>query len=156
MRAPDEPRTLRSCLAILAAVLLLLLCDAAAAQSWSFIAWENQTFTVSGTQTVRFGVDNRWIVKTVSGTVPCTNAYFGTDPAVGIGKACELLTDGSTSPPPSDWVRIALENQSFTVSGTQTVRFGSDTRWIQKSVTDAGQCTNAFFGSDPAVGIGKV
>jgi hypothetical protein len=56
----------------------------------------------------------------------------------------------------SSWVKIAEEYQAFTVQGTQTVRYGLDTRWVQKSVTTSGQCTNAFFGSDPAPGADKV
>ena len=53
------------------------------------------------------------------------------------------------------WTRIANEGASFTVSGTQTVRYGAGSSWIQRSVTNSGQCTNAFFGSDPAWGIAK-
>ncbi len=53
------------------------------------------------------------------------------------------------------WTRIAFEGQPFTVSGTQTVRYGSGGNWVQRSVTGVGQCTNAFFGSDPAVGVDK-
>lgn len=56
----------------------------------------------------------------------------------------------------SSWVKIADEYRSFTVQGTQTVRYGLDTRWVQKQVTNSGQCTNAFFGSDPARGVDKV
>src|SRR5205085_2151365 len=53
------------------------------------------------------------------------------------------------------WVSIASEWQAFTVNGTQTVRFGSGTNWIEKSVTDSGACTNAFFGEDPLFGVVK-
>ena len=53
------------------------------------------------------------------------------------------------------WTRIASEGQSFTVNGTQTVRYGSGSSWITKSVTNSGQCTNAYFGGDPAYGIVK-
>ncbi|HEX6708342.1 MAG TPA: PQQ-dependent sugar dehydrogenase [Albitalea sp.] len=53
------------------------------------------------------------------------------------------------------WVHIADEGQSFTVSGTQTVRYGAQSSWVQKSVTSSGQCTNAFFGSDPLNGVVK-
>ena len=55
------------------------------------------------------------------------------------------------------WTFIASENQSFSVSGTQLVRYGNEwVAWVQKSVTGPGQCSNAFFGSDPAPGKGKV
>lgn len=57
--------------------------------------------------------------------------------------------------PPSTgtWTRVAAENQPFTATGT--VRFGYGTRWVQKVVAGAGECSNDFFGSDPAVGDGK-
>ncbi len=53
------------------------------------------------------------------------------------------------------WTRIAGEKTTFTVSGTQTVRYGSGSRWVQKSVTSSGWCGSWFFGSDPAPGVVK-
>ncbi|CAN7316276.1 hypothetical protein LJR290_001648 [Variovorax sp. LjRoot290] len=40
--------------------------------------------------------------------------------------------------------------QSFTVSSPTLVKDGADTRWVEKTVTDTAQCTNAYFGTDPA------
>ena len=51
--------------------------------------------------------------------------------------------------------RIADEGGTFTVSATGTVRYGAGTTFVEKSVTDSGQCTNEFFGSDPAFGTVK-
>ena len=51
--------------------------------------------------------------------------------------------------------RVADEGGMFTVTGTGTVRYGVGTTFVEKSVTGSGQCTNEFFGSDPAVGTGK-
>ena len=56
----------------------------------------------------------------------------------------------------SVWLTVAKESAAFAVSGTQTVRFGAGSTWVQKSVTGSGQCTTAFFGQDPLVGVGKV
>ena len=53
------------------------------------------------------------------------------------------------------WTVIATEGQAFNVSGTQTVRYGSGTRWITRTVTGGGSCTNAWFGNDPAYGVVK-
>jgi Domain of unknown function (DUF4832)/Domain of unknown function (DUF4874) len=53
------------------------------------------------------------------------------------------------------WTKIADEYKSFTLSGTQTVRYGTEDRWVEKSVTDEGYCGNRFFGSDPAKGTLK-
>lgn len=53
------------------------------------------------------------------------------------------------------WTRIASEGQSFTVNGSQTVRYGAGSSWLTRSVTNSGQCTNSFFGGDPAYGVVK-
>ncbi|MES2749627.1 MAG: right-handed parallel beta-helix repeat-containing protein [Patescibacteria group bacterium] len=54
------------------------------------------------------------------------------------------------------WTQIAKEGQRFTVSGTQTVRYGYGTSWVQKTVTNSGTCSNRFFGKDPIVNQVKV
>jgi len=122
------------------------------ASAWSFLAWENQWFGVSGTQLVRYGAEPHWIEKTVSASAPCTSAFFGGDPAFGIGKQCERASGPA---PAGTWTFAAWENQSFTVNGSQRVRYGADTRWIEKTVSATVPCTNAFFGADPAFGVGK-
>ena len=132
----------------------------AAPVSWTWIASERQSFAVSGTQTVRYGTGSSWVTRSVAGSGVCSNEFFGSDPAVGQGKHCEVASGGSapsTAPAPSTvtWTRIAGEWQSFTVAGTQTVRYGTGTSWVQRSVTNGGICNNDFFGSDPAVGLGK-
>ncbi len=126
---------------------------------WTKIADEKTNFTVSGTQTVRYGAGSSWVQKSVNGSGYCGNWYFGSDPAPGVVKHCEVLssTGGGGNPPPSGstWTKIADEKTYFTVSGTKTVRYGVDTRWVQKSVTGTGYCANTFFGSDPADGVVK-
>src|SRR5262245_37649613 len=82
---------------------------------WTRIATENSSFSVDGTQTVRYGSGDAWITKSVTGGGQCTNAFFGTDPAYGIVKACEVAATAATG-----WTRIATEWESFSVSGTQT------------------------------------
>ncbi len=53
------------------------------------------------------------------------------------------------------WTTIVGEGQHFTLAGTHTVRYGSGTAWISRTLTDAGDCTNAAFGSDPLPGTVK-
>lgn len=86
--------------------------------------------------------------------------------ACGGGQHDEAAPDSASAATPDasatsvraldSWQQIANEYQAFSVQGTQTVRYGSDTRWVQKSVSGNGMCTNAFFGSDPARGVDKV
>jgi hypothetical protein len=52
------------------------------------LAPEGGTFTVSAETVVKYGADTRWITRTVTGTVSCTNAYFGSDPAPFTVKSC--------------------------------------------------------------------
>jgi Peptidase M66 len=128
-----------------------------AAIVWESIAREGQPFVVNGTQTVRYGLGSTWIERSVTNGGQCTNTFFGRDPLFGVVKECQSARDTAAPPPPpiDSWTRIAVEGQPFTVSGTQIVRYGSGTTWVQKSVTDGGQCTNAFFGNDPLVGTRK-
>jgi hypothetical protein len=122
----------------------------ASVSGWSQIASEAQSFSVNGTQTVRYGGGTSWITLSVTNGGTCSNAFFGGDPLFGIVKHCDVSTGGSTV-----WSFIAVEGQSFSVSGTQSVRYGSGSTWITRSVTGGGQCTNEYFGSDPLYGVGK-
>ncbi len=157
--------------------------------TWVKIADEKTNFTVTGTQTVRYGAGSRWVQKSVTNSGYCGNWFFGSDPASGVVKRCEVLksapastptnptnpaTPAPTEPPPptpaptnpaptnptptpaGTWVKIADEKTSFTVAGTKKVRFGADTRWLEKDTSGTGQCTRAFFGgTDPAEGVFK-
>ncbi|VTU23434.1 Endoglucanase precursor [Variovorax sp. PBL-H6] len=55
------------------------------------LATEGGTFTVSSPTLVAYGAGTRWVQKTVNGTVPCTNAFFGTDPAPFVVKSCRVV-----------------------------------------------------------------
>jgi len=126
---------------------------AAAVSRWTYIAAEGQSFAVTGTQTVRFGTAESWTERVVTDGGSCTNEFFGSDPAFGFGKECDV--QASAPDTPAGWTAIAVEGQSFAVNGTQTVRFGTAESWVQRVVTGGGWCTNEFFGSDPAFGFGK-
>lgn len=121
------------------------------ASTWQVVASEGQTFTVTGTQTVRYGSGTSWITRVVTGGGTCSNSWFGNDPLVGVVKRCEVAVTAADTV----WTVIATEGQAFNVSGTQTVRYGSGTRWITRTVTGGGSCTNAWFGNDPAYGVVK-
>ncbi len=44
--------------------------------TWTTVARENSTFTVSGTKLARYGSGTSLVEKIVSGTVECSNKYF--------------------------------------------------------------------------------
>jgi hypothetical protein len=98
----------------------------APSSTWNFAASEYQSFTVSGSVEVRYGVEPNWITRTASGTVRCTNAFFGDDPAVGVVKHCELFAGGAplpgTLPSPSidlDFTHSLPSRVTFTRDGTR-------------------------------------
>jgi hypothetical protein len=87
----------------------------------------------------------------------CTTAICGAGIVdAGATLAALVVAPSPPAPPPSSgWTRIAGEGQGFTVSGTQTVRYGSGSSWITMSVSNGGSCSNAFFGDDPIYGVVK-
>jgi hypothetical protein len=118
--------------------------------SWTTVAHEGGRFTVSGTQTVRYGSGSTWITMQVNGSGECSNGAFGQDPLYGVVKECQTESSGD-----GGWTVIAAEHSSFTVNGTQTVRYGGGTNWINRSVSGAGECSNEYFGADPLYGVVK-
>src|SRR5439155_18937214 len=94
-----------------------------------------------------------------------TNDFFGSDPAPGVNKECDVLGAApalvpvapttATPVPLETWTRVAGEYDRFTVAGQQTVRYGSNGGWLTKSASGGVECTNSFFGGDPAYGILK-
>ncbi len=129
-------------------------CQVSGAQAaWTRIATEGQTFSVAGTQTVRYGAGSSWLTRAVTGGGTCSNDFFGGDPLYGTVKACEVAA-GTTSPATA-WTRVASEGQPFAVAGTRTVRYGSGTSFVTRSVSASGVCSNDFFGSDPLYGVVK-
>ncbi len=83
----------------------------------------------------------------------------GTDDVVDVSANAaheDALSLRSTAVQSTDnWAKIASEGGSFAVAASQRVRYGKDTKWVEKTISGAGQCTNAFFGIDPAYGVTK-
>jgi hypothetical protein len=73
-------------------------------------------------------------------------------------SATANISVGVTPPPvPSGtWTTIANEFDIFSVTGTQTVRFGAGSSWLEKTFAGVGVCARDFFGGDPADGVVKV
>lgn len=137
---------------------------AAAAATWTQIATENKTFSVTGTKTVRFGLGstNQWVTKNVTGSGTCSVDFFGSDPAPGRGKFCEVSSASTAAPAPAPapsgtWTTVANEYKFFTLAAPTTVRFGTGSKWVSMTIP-AGKayCGVTTFPSDPAPGSGKV
>src|SRR4051794_28279851 len=58
---------------------------------------------------------------------------------------------GASQPMTTAWVRVALENEPFSVAGSTQVRFGDGITWAVKTTSVPAVCSVAFFG-DPKPG----
>lgn len=91
------------CLGVNKVLALQAVCVAAPAPvSWVKCASEYASCSFSGVRNVRYGANGKYVTKNaVSGPVPCTNAYFGSDPAYGVTKACEYSSTVVPTPTPT-------------------------------------------------------
>eukprot|EP01114_Cavostelium_apophysatum_P013154 TRINITY_DN3123_c0_g1_i3.p1 TRINITY_DN3123_c0_g1~~TRINITY_DN3123_c0_g1_i3.p1 ORF type:complete len:974 (-),score=92.97 TRINITY_DN3123_c0_g1_i3:1444-4365(-) len=141
--------------------------------TWSVCAKEDGNCSFSGSAQVRYGTADKYVTKTLTGPVACTNAVFG-DPAPGYAKSCTVGIVTATTPStpdatpttptttpstpttgtPSSWAVCATEGGTCAVSGSAQVRYGTATQYVTKTVTGPVACTNAVFG-DPAPNYGK-
>ncbi len=71
----------------------------------------------------------------------------------GVNSAA--AAEGALNVGTGSWEPVANEYDEFTVDGTQLVRLGEGSRWIEKTVTGNGVCRTDFFGDDPAIGVIK-
>jgi hypothetical protein len=60
--------------------------------------WEYCEFT--GTKRVRYGAEGHWLYESFTDGTPCTNDAFGSDPVVGVTKACAYESVSADPPPP--------------------------------------------------------
>jgi hypothetical protein len=119
------------------------------------LASEGGSFTLPAATIVAYGSDPNWVELPLSGTVVCSNGTFGRDPYPNVLKGCfskGAATSGGTTP--AAGALIANEGASFTLASSTVVKYGVGSSWVKLTVS-GGQCTNAFFGSDPAPGILK-
>eukprot|EP01114_Cavostelium_apophysatum_P013157 TRINITY_DN3123_c0_g3_i1.p2 TRINITY_DN3123_c0_g3~~TRINITY_DN3123_c0_g3_i1.p2 ORF type:complete len:556 (-),score=90.65 TRINITY_DN3123_c0_g3_i1:1389-3056(-) len=135
---------------------------APAPTSWKSCAAEGAWCSFSGSAQVRYGTADKFVVKTLTGPVACTNAVFG-DPAPGYGKSCSVgATTTAPAPAPAPtpvpttvtWTNCAGEDGTCSVPGTREVRYGYNGYYATKVVTGSVSCSNAVFG-DPKPGYAK-
>jgi hypothetical protein len=58
-------------------------------------------------------------------------------------------------PPTGEWIECATQGQRCEFTGTRRVRYGIDTRWIERDATDGITCDSTSFGGNPASGALK-
>ena len=63
--------------------------------SWGWLADENGSFMLDSQRTVRYGINGKWVQKTLAaGNFSCVDSVFGRDPAGRSTKRCEVHSSG--------------------------------------------------------------
>ncbi|WP_200958384.1 hypothetical protein [Massilia sp. Root335] len=125
--------------------------------TWTECAVEGKSCHFSGTREVRFGAKGLYTSKIVTTSMPCTTAAFG-DPVHGLAKTCSYASVTAAAPAATrkaavagTWTPCAGEGAICQLSGTNRVRYGTETENVTKVFTGPVTCSNASFG-DPAHG----
>ncbi len=121
------------------------------------LAVEGQSFKVFGTMPVAYGAGAAWTSRSISGDGSCTAAFFGVAPSLGERRSCRTEVPSSQA---TDGTAPAIglpagEGGTFFVYGKRSVVYGIAGASVRKDVTGRADCSNAFFGSDPAPGVVK-
>lgn len=135
------------------------------ATSWAVCASEWSRCTFTGTRQVRYGTATKTVTKTLTNGALCANSTFG-DPAPGSGKVCWIENPAAQAPVTAPaavetitsetavWAQCATEWTQCSFTGTQQVRYGTESKYVVKAYTGGAACNNTVFG-DPAPGAGK-
>jgi parallel beta-helix repeat protein len=106
---------------------------------WTFCGWEDSFCAFTGTRQVRYGSNNTYFYKTLTGGTPCTNAVFG-DPVPGAAKHCDYsapVTTTTTIGPTPSITCPAGAIDIFPGTSIQTVvnNYGNNTTFCLRSGT---------------------
>ena len=86
--------------------------------TWTTVASEYGSFTLQARSTVRYGTGQSWTQKDLdAGTYVCSNNTFGTDPAYGVGKQCQVSSAGAAAAPSSAYSGPLIITKGGTYSG---------------------------------------
>jgi len=124
---------------------------------WTFCADEKGQCQFTGSQTVRYGANGKYIYGTFPGSALCANAVFG-DPIENVAKQCAYggtIPEGAKNVSDSSgWTSCADEKGQCSFSGYQTVRYGANGKYYYGSYLNGVGCVNSVFG-DPVKNVAK-
>lgn len=137
-------------------------------EDWSVCAKEGQTCRVKGESMVRFGTNGLYAFRVTRQAQPCNIDAFGSDPAPGMLKRCEISTNwraqssyrnwqNAGGAGRGDWLLCANEGDECRVpggNGNTEVRYGADGRFSERLASRSIACNNGVFG-DPLPGVAK-
>ena len=115
---------------------------------YTFCANENANCSFTGSQSVAYGADGKFVFQTLANGTPCNNSIFG-DPDLGVVKACFTSGQG-----PSGYTFCANENANCSFTGSQSVAYGADGKFVFQPLANGTPCNNDIFG-DPDFGVVK-
>ncbi|RVU43753.1 hypothetical protein [Rubrivivax rivuli] len=124
---------------------------------WTRCASEDQYCKVNGTARVRYGADNRYEYRNVTGGIQCSYKIFG-DPAYGVHKTCEYMPTGGgygSVNHGSGWEYCGSEGGYCSFNGPGEVRYGVNGKFIVRRANNGMPCDVNTFGDDPAYGQKK-
>lgn len=127
------------------------------AAGWTRCASEDQYCKVGGTARVRYGADNRYEYRNVTGGIQCSVKVFG-DPAYGVHKTCEYMPTGGgygNVNHGSGWEYCGSEGGYCSFNGPGEVRYGINGKFIVRRAINGLPCDVNTFGDDPAYGQKK-
>lgn len=126
---------------------------ASPARRSAFCANEDQRCRFSGTQYVYYGAGDRFVARSLSNGVNCSNAVFG-DPAPGVRKACYLAEAIGSAVSAPGGRSCADEGGYCRFNGARYVYYGAGDHYVARRLTNGTECTNTVFG-DPTPGVRK-
>ncbi len=124
---------------------------------WTRCAAEGEYCRVNGTARIRYGADNRYEYRNVTGGMFCSVRLFG-DPAYGVDKTCEYLSHGDGYGNVnfgSSWDYCGQEGGFCSFSGPAEVRYGVNGKFVVLRAINGIPCDVNTFGRDPAYGQNK-
>jgi hypothetical protein len=119
---------------------------------YTLCAAEKGTCAVNGTKEVAYGANGAFGFQVATGSLPCGNDAFGSDPLSNVVKNCYVA---SSATPPGNWTACAAEKQSCAVTGTQPLAFGLNGAYWLGSSNGTTSCVPGTFGVDPIFGVAK-
>ena len=126
-------------------------------RGWTHCASENEYCRVPGTARMRYGADNRYVYRNVTGDVLCSAKVFG-DPAYGEHKTCEYQAAGRGYENVNHgrgWEYCGSEGGYCSFSGPGEVRYGINGKFVVRHAINGIPCALSAFGRDPAYGENK-
>lgn len=127
--------------------------------AFTFCAFKGGTCTVPGTKSVRYGTSDSYVVKTVTNSIPCTDAAFGVL-LNKVPKDCRYITMPIASE--AKWTSCAFDRQTCLISTDpvptpKLVRYGANNAYVYQVVSSPSIICSpqAFGGIDPIPNVVK-